>query len=270
MLNSSLPPRALRCEPWLVWLAGTLAFAAVPLYLGEIGLSWDALNHHIYLGWVAEHPRFDLDLAAAGNQAYQYPYLYWPVYRLAMAGASGVTAGVVLAALQALAVPPVWVVARWVCPGTTAMDVLLRLLAVVLAFLGGVTLSMLDSTSNDMVAAIPFLWAVALGTLAARSASAVSARRLTFASGLLAGVSVAFKLSNGPLALVLPFLWCLNAGHPREALRRVFLAGLAAVAACFLAYGAWGWQLWQHFGNPIYPFDDGRFEALRSALGWHP
>ena len=268
-----IPPpsaRALRWEPWLVWLVGMLAFASVPVYLGHIGLSSDALNHHIYLGWVAEQPRFDRDLAAAGSQAYQYPYLYWPVYKLAMAGASGVTAGVVLALLQALAVPPVWIVARWVCPGVTWLDLLLRLMAVVLAFLGGLSLSLLDSTSNDMLATIPYLWAVALGALALSMPERVGARRLTYASGLMAGISVAFKLSNGPLVLVLPLLWCLNTGGPREALRRLIGAGLAVALGCLLAYGGWGWQLWQYAGNPIYPFYDDHFDGLRALLGWRP
>src|SRR5205085_1893927 len=103
---------SLRREFWIVWFLGALAMALIPVYLGGIGLSWDALNHHIYLGWVAEHPRLTQDFAAASYQAYQFPYLYWPAYRLAASGASGVTAGVVLALLQSLAIPPAWLVAR--------------------------------------------------------------------------------------------------------------------------------------------------------------
>ena len=90
-------PALLRWEWFFIFLLATVVFVSIPLSLGEIGISWDALNHHIYLGWTAEHPRFDKDFVAAGYQAYQFPYLYWPVYKLAAGGWSGAAAGVVLA-----------------------------------------------------------------------------------------------------------------------------------------------------------------------------
>jgi hypothetical protein len=59
-----------------------LVFISVPLYLGELGLSWDSLNHHIYLGWVADAPRFDKDHAATSSpslaSADKPPAWFWP------------------------------------------------------------------------------------------------------------------------------------------------------------------------------------------------
>jgi hypothetical protein len=65
------PAWLIRWEQVLVVLASAAALAGIPIALGQIGLSWDALNHHIYLGWMAEHPRFDRDFLAASYQAYQ-------------------------------------------------------------------------------------------------------------------------------------------------------------------------------------------------------
>lgn len=257
----------LRHEPWLVLLAGALAFAAIPLSLGYLGLSWDALNHHIYLGWSAEHPRFERDYLAAAYQAYQFPYLYWPFYKLAMAGVGGVTAGVVLALLHAMAIPPVWMIARDCIPGEDLFAAGMRALAVGLAFLTGAVLSLFDSTSNDLMASIPLLWAYAL---ALRPFSARQARpqRWAAASGVLAGISVAFKLSNGFLVLAVPMLWVLAPGAWRARLASL-VVGCACVLAGFAAvYGYWGCQLWSHYGNPIYPLYDGRMELLRDWLGW--
>jgi hypothetical protein len=261
-----------RAEPWIVWALAALAFAAVPLALGGIGISWDGLNHHFYLGWTAQSPRFDQDFAAASYQSYQFPYLYWPVYRLAAANASGITAGIVLALLQSLAVPPAWLVARACCPGKSWLDFGLRGLGVVLAFSGGVTLSMLDSTSNDMLAAIPLLWAVALAFVAADAPQGESRQVLAWLvlSGLCAGVAVACKLSNGPLALILPMAWLMAPGTVAQRLLHVLLAGLATLTAFMATYGYWGWQLWVHMGNPIYPFYDAQFEWLRTISGWIP
>lgn len=262
-----------RWELWIVWVLGALGLASVSVVQGQASVIWDTLNHHIYLGWIAERPRFDRDLFAAGWQSYQYPYLYWPAYKLALAGVSGVTAGVVLALLQSLAVPPVWLVARSLCPGERPEDIALRWLGVTLAFTGGVTLSLADTTSNDMLSGIPLVWSVALGLMANDhdgSRTLGRQRRLIALSGLLAGVSVACKLSNGPLALVLPVLWMLGAGGIKPAVARMAIGSAGTILGFAIAYAPWGWQMWQQFGNPVYPFYDPWFDPLRASLGWQP
>ena len=256
-------------EIWIVWALCALGLAAIPLVQGQASVIWDTLNHHIYLGWIAEHPRFEQDFLAAGWQSYQYPYLYWPAYKLAVAGFSGVAAGVVLALLQSLAAPPVWLVARSLCPGERAQDIAMRWLAVALALSGGVTLSLVDTTSNDLLAGIPLVWAIALGLVANDADRPPQARmRLVVLSGLLAGISVACKLSNGPLALAMPVLWALGGGGAKSAAWRVALAGAATLLGFTVAYAPWGWQMWQQFGNPVYPFYDPAFDPLRALLGW--
>ena len=260
----------LRRELWIVWALGALALAAIPVVQGQADVIWDMLNHHIYLGWIAEHPRFAQDLFAAGWQSYQYPYLYWPAYKLAMAGFSGVGAGVVLALLQSLAVPPVWLVARSLCPGDRAEDIAMRWLGVVLAFSGGLTLSLSNTTSNDLLACVPLVWAIALGFMG-NDGSVRTPRahlRLIVLSGFLAGISAAFKLSNGPLALVLPMLWLLGPGGATVVATRIVLGGMATVLGFVIAYAPWGWQLWEQFGNPVYAWYDASFDPLRALFGW--
>jgi len=260
-----------RWELWIVWALVAIALALVPVMQGGASVTWDTLNHHVYLGWIAEHHRFDKDVLAAGWQSHQYPYLYWPVYKLATSGASGVTAGVAFALLQSLAVPPVWLVARSVCPGDGADDIALRWLSVALAFAGCVTLSLVDTSSNDLLAGIPFLWAIALGLMAHEQGGARSVRHstgLVALSGLLAGISVALKLSNGPLVLALPPVWLLGAGSSKSAMAHVVTGGAAVLLGFGLAYAPWGWQMWEQYGNPVYPFYDRSFDGLRDSLGW--
>lgn len=260
-----------RWELPAVLLLAWLVFISVPISRGNLGLSWDALNHHIYLGWIAEHARFDLDRLAGSYQTYQYPYLYWPVYKLAAAGLSGLQAGVVLATLHLVAVPPVWMIARACIPGPGLFESFMRVLAVALAFMTAVVLKLLEATSNDLLAAAPFVWAMAFSLEAYRnSITPARAGRLIVWAGFMAGVSVAFKLSNGPLALLLPLLWAMADGDVRQRGMRVITGGLACCAGFLLAYGWWGWELWSHFGNPIYPFSDNLFEPIRSHLGWQP
>jgi len=261
------PGWVLQHEGWLIFLLGTLAFVAIPLSIGSVGISWDTVNHHIYLGWMADHPRFDRDYLAASYQSYQYPYLYWPIYKLAMAGASGMTAGIVIALMHATAIPATWLIARACIPGEDWFDVAMRGTAVLLAFMAGAVLSMFDVTSNDLVAATPLIWAYAL---ALRPVSRPGSSLMwVAASGVLAGLSVAFKLSNGFMALAMPILWLWPAGSVAARIGRCVLAGACVIASFIAFYGYWGWELWSHYGNPIYPLYDGVFEPLRQWLGWH-
>lgn len=254
MTSSSRSPYAI--ELGLITFAGWLAFVCVPLAEQGMGLSWDAINHHIYLGWTAAASRFDRDVLAAGYQSYQFPYLYAPLYELAVRGASGTVAGIVLASLQALAIPPVWMLAHHLIPGPGRSEAVTRAAAVALAFCSALVLSFLDSTSNDLLAAIPMLWAIAVALAAASDdvASRALVRRRLLLSGLLAGVAVACKLSNGPLAILLPLAWCFAPGTPRQRAEGVMAACAATLIAFVVTYANWGWQLWVHFGNPFYPF----------------
>jgi hypothetical protein len=273
LIDRELKPALLRWELPMVCLLAWVAMISIPLAQGGIGLSWDALNHHIYLGWTAETHRFDRDFLAASYQAYQFPYLYWPVYKLAMAGWSGAAAGVVLGTLHLLVVPPVWMLARTCMPGPSVYDLVMRWLGVVLAFMTAVVISLFDSSSNDLMAAMPFVWALALAMEPFNSSrpSWLTSGRAILLSGIFAGAAVAFKLSNGPLALILPAVWLLTAiGDLKRKLVQAVWGGVAILLAYVLVYGYWGVQLWTQFGNPIYPFYDSLFAHLRVVLGWAP
>lgn len=270
-LSSEARPRRALVEWLAVMVFAWIAFVAFSLSKGGMGLSWDALNHHIYLGWTADAHRFDRDFMAAGSQSYQFPYLYWPAYQLAIHGVGPRGAAVALATLQLLAVPPVWLLARVCIPGEGLADVAMRFMAVTLAFLSGAVLSMFDNTANDLLAAIPLLWALALAAQALPPGTPGTAVRWRLlASGFLAGVSVAFKLSNGPIAVVLPLLWCMAEGALSTRVRRVLVAGLFTLAGFALTYGYWGWLLWSRFGNPFFTIYDGVLAALGRVLGLRP
>ncbi|HSI54115.1 MAG: hypothetical protein ACAH21_01570 [Ramlibacter sp.] len=270
-LRDLAPPTA-RAELGALLVVAGLFFIAIPLALGAIGLSWDALNHHIYLGWTAFAPRFDRDFLAASYQSFQSPYLYWPVYKLYQAGFSGQWAGAILASLNLLAVPPLWMLARTCITETSWYGSAMRWLAVALAFTSAVVLSMFDTTANDLLAAIPLVWAIALGMAPwdPQRAPWMTPARLVVLSGLCAGMAVAFKLSNGPLAILMPLLWVLQGPSLLQRVRHLLLGGVATIVGLVLSYGYWGWQLWVHYGNPIFPFYGHWFAPLAGWLGWQP
>ena len=225
-------------------MSGVLAWQA-----GSFGLSWDALNHHIYLGYIAETPRWHLDVAAAASQSFQYPYIYWPFYRLTHLGLSGTTAAVIWSVLQTLCIaPPVWLASIHFWPDRRD-DWEARLLHAAgcgLGFTSILVLAAISGSANDLLAAAPMLWAIAVVL-----APTLTPTRL-IGAGLLVGISLAFKFSN---ALCMP-LFLLAIVRPSLRLHNIkplSVTALAVVVGFAATYAPWGWQLWQQFGNPFYP-----------------
>lgn len=270
----SLSPRGLAApgpagELAFVFALACVLVAAIPMLHDGLSISWDALNHQVYLGWTAGRARFDLDVLPAAWQSYQYPYLYWPLYKLATSGASGVGAGMALGALQLAHVPALWIVARRCVPDTDWFGMIMRTLSLVLAFAGALVLSLLDSTSNDMLAAVPLVWAFAIAFV--HATPVVPPRHphaALLGAAFLAGIAVAFKFSNGPLALLLPGLWLLAPGPAAQRLLRASLGCAVLVSSFLVAYAPWGAQLWHWYGNPFYPMGETWFAPVRVLLGW--
>ncbi|MBG6079908.1 hypothetical protein [Rubrivivax gelatinosus] len=246
--------RAHALELAVLTLLAAAAAAAVPWSTGYLAWSWDALNHHVYLGLIAESPRWDRDVVAASFQAYQYPYLYWPVYRLALLAGPGAAVGAIWSAFQAaMVVPPVWLISRRLMPDAKGAEgVFVRALACAMALASTVVLVGLETTANDLLAAVPLLWAVAV---ALRSHGS---KRSAALAAALWGVSAAFKLSN---AIYLPvlLLWWWQPERPWFPLKRGLAIAGGAIGGFVLAYAPWGWQLWSLTGNPFYPFFGGWF-----------
>jgi hypothetical protein len=241
-------------------LAGELALftllaaalgAALGHAVGHFGWSWDALNHHVYLGHIAEHPRWQLDVVAASYQSYQYPYLYWPVYRMSLMTGEGALVGAAWSALQAaLLLLPVWLLSHRLqasMPLAPWERPLARAAACALALMSIITLQGLVTTTNDVLATLPLLWALALFM-----GNPASDRRAALCAGLW-GVSVAFKWSNGLMLPILLFWWW-RADKPHLPLRRGLGLALGAAAGFAITWLPWGWQLWQQTGNPFYPY----------------
>jgi hypothetical protein len=236
-------------EASLVVGCAALALTLLASARGSFGWSWDALNHHIYLGMIAEKQRWANDVAAAASQTYQYPYLYWPAYRLSLAHGSGAGFGALWAAIQAaLIMMPIWVLTFRLFPdGEARLEArAYRLLACALALSSLPVIAVLGTTANDVLAALPVLWAIAIGIgFPGRWWSAVGAAALL-------GVAVAFKYSS---VLLLPALAVIawQPAVPRLPLRLLSAMALALVVGFAVLYLPWGWQLWRQTGNPFYP-----------------
>jgi hypothetical protein len=244
-----------RAEFLVVVSVFCVASAALAILAGSFGLSWDALNHHVYLGFFSESPRWERDVAAAASQSYQYPHIYWPFYRLTLMGMSGNTAAAVWAVFQTLClVPPIWVASVHLL-GVNNDEwegVALRFIGCLLGFTSIPVLAAIGGSANDLLAAVPLLWAIALAL------SQTNTLWRVVVCGALIGASVALKYSN-VLCVPLFLLALTDFSVRRETFGRLATAGTAAGVGFFVVYAPWGWQLWRQFGNPFFPHFQGLF-----------
>lgn len=254
MSSRSGPPALNRSEiiEWLLTLvAGAAAAAWLILSAGTFGWSWDGSNHHVYLGFVAEHPRWHLDVAPASFQSYQYPYLYWPAYRMSLLHWPAVWVGALWSMFQTvMLLAPLWLISHRLLPtqGRPWWEHSAeRVVACALGFMSIVLIAAIETTANDLLAAVPLLWALAL------SLHTSFDNRRAFWAAVLVGVALAFKLSNG-LALPWLLLWWWQPVRRHWSLQRAALLALGSAAGFLAAYAPWGWQLWRISGNPFYPF----------------
>ncbi len=252
-LTPDLYRRIVEC--FFVSLTALASITCLALNAGYSAWTWDALNHHVYLGLVADSPRWHLDVSAAASQTYQYPYLYWPAYRLSLVSGSGATASAFLMGIQtALVVPPVWLLSYRLIPdgGTPWLSRGLRLFACMFALISLPVLASLGTTANDVLAGVPVLWAIAL------TIGYPGSRRAALAGATLLGVSIAFKYSNVLFLPLLFFAWWQPDSRELRGLQRLpikhgFAIGLVTASGFIVAYAPWGWQLWRVTGNPFYP-----------------
>ena len=255
--------------PLALVAASAAGAALLALRLGQ-DAGWDLQNYHWYNPWALLTGRVGRDLQPAMRQTYFNPALDVPFHMLATAWGPR-AASAALAGFQGLIVPLLFVLARqvvgtagrpWGAASAAAWAGCVAL--AVVGFLSPLGVRELGATPGDNTTAVPVLAALALMVAAVRPAGVGGARRvggvrvsagsLALAAGLLAGVAVGLKPTNGPYALALAAgLWLAPGPTARRRLRLTAWLALGGVAGT-LAAGGW-WAAWMHalFGNPLFP-----------------
>ncbi|WP_305804326.1 glycosyltransferase 87 family protein [Stenotrophomonas sp. YIM B06876] len=248
-----------------------LATGAVALLAGLLSLwlgqdaNWDLRNYHLYNGYAVLEGRLAQDLAPAQMQSYFSPVLD-VLHYLMMVRLPAPLAGFAFGVLHGLAFLPVSAIAWLALQGQAYRSGLAPLLGLAglctgafLSELGG---SMADNTTALFVLGSLFLvlWAQAQPQTALRRVLWISG-----AAGALLGIAVALKLTNAIYALALAIAVIGAAGAPwRRLATLAVLAGVALLTAAVLA-GWWYWQVWQAFGNPLFPQFNTLFQAPLAA-----
>jgi len=239
----------------------------VPLLLGLLSVAlgqddgWDMRNYHLYNVYALFNGRMDLDISPAGFQTYFNPALDIPYYVLtqwlppkAVAFIFGVAHGLNFILVLAIA--------RLMLPRDAGprLPVLLALAGV----LGAGFLAELGNSMGDNLTALLVLAPLYMllrdwdrPTLAA-----------AVAAGLLMGLGTGLKLTNAGFALALCIAMLLMPGAFWQRVRAAFVFGLGVLAGMAASAGWWWWEMWQRFGNPLFPqFNDIFKSPLAQPLG---
>jgi hypothetical protein len=249
-----------------LWILAPLGFGLLALGLGQ-DANWDLRNYHFYNAFALLHGRLGFDIAPAQTPTYYNPLLHVPFYYLVKAlPPRGV--GFVLGALQGLNLPLLYLLARQlITVPEPRYAVPLAVLTALLGTLGAANISEIGTTFGDNVVSLlvlSALWLIIVRRhqLAAHwRAAAITA----LSAGVLVGLAVGLKqptavfavgLGAGLLGLVLPW--------PRR-IMLLLAFGVGGFAGLASTGGYWLYQMWSHYGNPLFPYFNTVFHSAMAS-----
>ena len=239
---------------WPAVLAVCLGMGALLSLSRGQDANWDLRNYHLYNAWAWLHGRDAVDIGAAGLQSWFNPVLDLPYYLLSagplqhaprwLAAVQGLWFGLLVFLTFGIAAA----LARLQGRRFGFVDAL----AVAIGATGTMAVSQAGLTTNELPIGCLVLAGVALFLRALGRPDGPSWRTLLLA-GLCAGVAAGLK----PTAIVYPvaagFAAAVALRPGRLAVRGFFALALGSGCGFLLAYGWWGWHLYRHFGNPVFP-----------------
>lgn len=236
-------------------VAALLASGGLALRLGQ-DFNFDHAQYHLYLGWSLLAERLDQDIAPAGIGSYFNPLLQVPTY-LGSTLPPRVYA-FALAALQGLNAFLAYRLALRVLRGLRGA-LPCAAVAGLVAGSGPCAVSLLGTSFGDNLPSLLVLGSLLLLTGAAEDTHRAWLPPVLLA-GLLGGAAAALKLTFVVFALALAAGAAVVAlARRRFTLLVVFAAG--GVLGALLTGGYWGYQLWDRFANPVFPFANQVFRS---------
>ncbi len=210
--------------------------------------NWDLQNYHLYAPFALLNGRLGLDYFAGGFQGYFNPLADLPYFLLRrvflsthpvlVAGLAGLPYG----AMAFLVIG----IARALLPGERSAIPWAAFFAAGIGLSGATLVSEIGTSFGDIVSGDALL----LGVL-------IALRRRTrwspAALGAGLGAATALKFTAVIFAPGLA-LWMLALAAGRRGAVRGLLGFAAGGSGAFLLlWGWWGWTLWRHFHNPVFP-----------------
>jgi hypothetical protein len=247
------------------WLAGLGILGVAGLGAVALGPddNWDLLYYHLYAPFAYLHQRYLYDLGPAQSQGYFNPtadLLFYGmisshlndfprIVAFIMGAVHGINAALVFA-IACEVLRPQTAKARWA----------LRIIALLIGVTGAGFVSLLGTTTNDLINSIFVLASLLIILRVNREQRPHQAGRGCALAGLLFGLGVGLKYTAAIFAPGLAFATLAVAAR-RRSLAAPFAFGAAAVLGCLAVAGHHLLALWRDFGNPIFPFLNDLFRS---------
>lgn len=231
---------------------------ALALYQGQ-DINWDLLNYHLYNGYAITHWRYGNDIAPALIQTYLNPLLdvlnfyiislQKPMLCTCLLSFSSGFAAFIAFKLAELLFEPF---TRRYCS-------ILMLSAVLLGYIGVMNISLLGTTTNDVIVSL-FVLTALLYLLRAIEHHQASFKYILVA-GLLSGMAAGFKLTAACYSLGLILTLLLSKLIDRQ-LWQYCLAFVAITLIGFLSVnGFWMLYLFKQYQSPLFPYYNNVFHS---------
>lgn len=237
-----------------MWLAGFGAFSMmVPR-----DASFDVAHYHLHNGWAALNGREGYDLAPAEMHSFLNPVwqmFIWGLIELF----PGRAVAFILGVLQGLILPGLYALTRRLLAQTEAKPGLLTVMAIAVAGFGAeCQFGLLGSVRNDAVFACGLLGALVLLFPDNRQVPTLPALGL---ASLLVGALMGMKLTNAVYVLFFAVTAMIVMPNWNSRIRAALVCSVAGLAGILIFGGPWAWQMYQTYGNPIFPNLNGYFDA---------
>ncbi len=225
----------------------------ISIWLGA-DTNWDLANYHLYNPFAFLHQKLMVDLAPAGLQTYFNPILDIPYYWMAN-HLSAVLVGFIMGFIHSANFILVALVARQLLNKVPAEDK--YKIPMLLALFGCLTAnfsSAFGNTMGDIVTASFVLSSllIILHALNVERHSKIPVKNFLFA-GAFAGIAVGLKLTNAVFAVALCASIFILPMTIFVRLKLAFIFGIAVLVGTTITAGYWFYEMWTHFGNPLFP-----------------
>lgn len=229
--------------------------------------NYDLLNYHFLNGYLYAHNAIITDTTSS-IQSYLDPYISIFFYFL-IAYLKPLTANWVIAFIQAFNLVAVFLIARELlarfgfrCSTRIAVSILLSLLIVI----GPGFWSEIGTTMGDSILSVPILFTLYCVVRCTRGDLSTRTRiAFLLIAGLLVGFTCTMKLTNATFALALAMSVLLaeytDFSHLKKAIGMASLFSGGVAIGFILTYAPLGFQLWQHFRDPVFPYFNGVFNS---------
>ena len=239
---------------WGLWLIGFGAFSMMM----PRDASYDVVHYHLHNGWAALNDRSGQDLAPAEMHSFLNPV--WQVFIwLLVDNLPGRLVAFLLGIMQALTLPALYALTRRLLANADIKPALVTVLAIALAgFTAESQFVLMATVRNDAVFAGLFIAALVLLVPDNRKTPSLAAFAL---ASFLVGALIGVKVTNAIYGVFFAIAALMIMPSWTARLKVSGICAAAGLTGILVFGGAWAWQLYSAYGNPIFPNVNGFFNA---------